>query len=96
MRFFLAVTGLSAFLVGAESSAAAHMLQKGSLICDSEEKYEMQIDRISKKNYELLPGCGLTKAAVMVELVNASLMGATEVYAPSVRGNVFTDRNSLK
>ena len=76
--------------------AGSHVLEKGALICDSEAKYELQVEQIARKNYQLVPGCGFTKDTVVVELVSAGLVKATEVYVPSIRANVFTDRSSLR
>lgn len=76
--------------------AGSHVLEKGALICDSEARYEIQMEQIARRNYQLVPGCGFTKDAVVVELVSAGLVKATEVYVPSIRANVFIDRSSLR
>lgn len=90
--------GLALMVAGISGTAFAgsHVLEKGALICDSEAKYELQVEQIAQKNYQLVPGCGFTKNSVIVTLVSARLIKATEVYVPSIGANAFVDRSSLR
>lgn len=86
----------SAFAAANAASAASHMLPSGSLICDSANKFEAQIDRIASRDYNPIPGCGITDKAITVELEDFSLLGATKVYAPSIQQYIFVDGSDLK
>lgn len=90
------MSGLFLMLCTSQAMAVTHLLPEDSLICDTADKFERQTSMFAKKDFSLLPGCGLTKSAMMVELVNASLLGATEVYVSSARATIFVDRASLK
>lgn len=87
---------LTALFAAQVATAASKLLPSDSLICDSAEKFEAQVDRIAAGNYSMIPGCGLTHSTITVELVDFSPLGATEVYAPSVNANIFVDGSDLK
>lgn len=96
MKKSMWVLTASALLISSAAVAAPHLLPEGSLICDSAAILDRQTDLIAAKSYQLLPRCGLSKTAMIVELVKTSLVGATEVFIPSANVTIFVDRSALK
>jgi hypothetical protein len=96
MKILLSGLAMSTLAITSAAAAAPHLLPQGSLICDSPALYERQIDLIVAKSHQLVPGCGLSKSAMIVELVKTSLLGASEVFVPSANVTIYVDGSAIK
>lgn len=75
--------------------AGGHVLRQGALICDTAGKFDEQLDRLVAHNSSMVLGCGINPSPVLVELIDASLLGASKVYVPSINGYIYVDSKDI-
>lgn len=90
----MVVLGL-ALVLSASAIAAPRTLQKGSLVCPSEESYDKQLKYILQGVNKLIGGCGFTNKAYQVIILDLNLFSASEVQVIENDMTVWTAHESL-
>lgn len=90
----IVVLGL-ALVLSSSAFAAPRTLKEGSLICPSEESYDKQLKYIVQGVNKLVGGCGFTKKAYKVIILDLNLFSASEVQVIENDMTVWTAHESL-
>ncbi|GAA0401906.1 hypothetical protein [Pseudomonas gingeri] len=82
-------------VLSANAAAAPKTLKKGSLICESEDLYDKQVKYIVQRVNKILDGCGFTKKAYKVVILDLNMFSASEVQVIEQDMTVWTAHESL-
>jgi hypothetical protein len=92
-------TIIIAFAFGMLAANAAHaapkILESGSLICESEEAFDTQMQYLAQDVKEFAPGCGASNKAYKVVVLDLNILSATKVTVIENGITVWVNHESL-
>ncbi|MNN48217.1 hypothetical protein D3C81_1626860 [compost metagenome] len=92
-------TIIVAFTFGMLAANAAHaaprILEKGSLICESEEEFDTQMQYLAQGVTKFAPGCGSSNKAYEVVVLDLNILSATKVTVIEHGITVWVNHESL-
>ena len=91
----ICVLGLS-LMMATTANAAAKLLKAGSLICATEEAFDIQMKYLANDVDDFAPGCGTSKKDYKVVILDLNLLSATQVKVVENGVSVWIAHESLR